>query len=409
MTESARAFLDSIDDWVLDRQMEVVAIPAPPFQETARGTRMAELMEEVGLEQVTTDEAGNVIGRLVSDRSLGGISSGGAVAPETGSPVAPGPLILAAHLDTVFPSNTDVTVKTDGPRISAPGICDDGRGLAALLATARTLANLHNPLSRDVLFVATVGEEGPGNLRGVRHLFGKGQEATGASGFISLDGVGTDRIILKGVGSVRLRLTLEGPGGHSWMDFGLVNPIHVLARVVARTASIPLPEDPRTTLTVARWGGGKSINSIPQQAWVEIDLRSEGSERLEVLEERVRSISAEEMDNCGDGSLGHELPTLWIDDIGRRPAGQTHPSHPLVRAAVQASRNLGQEPSFMASSTDANLPMSLGIPAITLGAGGRGGKIHTLDEWFENENGPEGILRAVMTVLLFDQTGSSPL
>jgi acetylornithine deacetylase/succinyl-diaminopimelate desuccinylase-like protein len=408
--EEARTFLESIDDWVIQRQIELTSIPAPPFQEAARGIRMAELMEEVGLKEVKTDEAGNVIGRFKSDRShrSHGVAPSGAVAPGKILPRSGmGPLILSAHLDTVFAPGTDITIKTDGARVSAPGICDDGRGLTAILAAAKTLSALRHSLSRDVLFVATVGEEGPGNLRGVRHLFRKGQEAAEAAGFISLDGVGADRIIHRGVGSVRLRITLEGSGGHSWMDFGLANPIHVLGRVVARAGSIPLPEDPRTSLTVARWGGGTSINAIPQAAWIEVDLRSEGPRQLEKLEESLRNICAEEPEVCDDSSSRREGLALRIQDLGRRPAGATDPSHPLVQAAVEASRSLGQEPTLLASSTDANLPMSLGIPAITLGAGGRGGRIHTEEEWFENENGPEGILRAVLTVLLFDLPGPS--
>jgi acetylornithine deacetylase/succinyl-diaminopimelate desuccinylase-like protein len=383
--KTARTFLDSIDAWVLERQVELAAIPAPPFQESARGNRVAELMEEIGLHDVKTDEVGNVSGRL----------------PSRASQPADGPLILSAHLDTVFPPETEIAIKTDGTRILAPGICDDARGLAALLAAARVFSTLRLPHSREVLFVATVGEEGPGNLRGVRHLLQAGQAASGAAGFISLDGVGMDRVINRGVGSTRLRLTLEGPGGHSWMDFGLPNPIHTLGSVVFRAASIPLPDHPRTSLTVARWGGGTSINSIPERAWIEVDLRSEGAEELEALEGELRKVCAEELGDTADSKSRGDGLNLQIEEIGRRPAGATDSSHPLVQAAVEATRKLGQDPKLIASSTDANLPMSLGIPAITLGAGGRGGKIHTVEEWFENENGPEGILRAVLTVLLF--------
>jgi acetylornithine deacetylase/succinyl-diaminopimelate desuccinylase-like protein len=383
--EAARSFLNSIDRWVLERQMELTAIPAPPFHEAARGTRMAELMEEVGIRDVVTDEVGNVQGSLSPD----------------GPPPKGSPLILSAHLDTVFPPDTEVSVRSEGSRILAPGICDDARGLAALLATARTLAALGRPLQRELLFVATVGEEGPGDLRGVRHLFREGGEAIKASGFISLDGVGTDRIIHRGVGSTRLRITLEGPGGHSWMDFGLPNPIHTLGAVVAQAAAMPLPETPQATLTVARWEGGTSINSIPREAWIEVDLRSEDATQLEALEEALRRVAAEELEEAGDTAPQGKGLTLRIDELGRRPAGATDASHPLVQAALEATRQLGPEPKLIASSTDANLPMSLGIPAITLGAGGRGGKIHTVEEWYENERGPEGILRAVLTILLF--------
>jgi acetylornithine deacetylase/succinyl-diaminopimelate desuccinylase-like protein len=397
--EDAHAFLCSVDGWVLERQKELTSIPAPPFHEGARGARMAELMEEAGLQEVRTDQVGNVLGNLPAQGFPAGTGPG---AEYSCPPSGDGPLILSAHLDTVFPPETDIQLKVEGARISAPGICDDGRGLAALLAVARTMTTLQLPLSREVRFVATVGEEGPGNLRGVRHLFRAGQDASRASGFISLDGVGLDRIIHVGVGSTRLRITLEGPGGHSWMDFGLPNPIHALGQVVVRANSIPLQEDPRTTLTIARWGGGTSINSIPRQAWVELDLRSEGTHELETLERGLRMAVDEELQPGRKASARKEKLALRIQDLGRRPAGATDLSHPLVQAAIEATRMLGQEPALIASSTDANLPMSLGIPAITLGAGGRGGKIHTVEEWYENENGPEGILRAVLTALLFD-------
>jgi acetylornithine deacetylase/succinyl-diaminopimelate desuccinylase-like protein len=396
-----RDFLESFDDWVLDRQMELTSIPAPPFHETTRGIRMAELMEEVGLVAVGADGEGNVRGWLPATGaprdSLAGAGQSDCQDPLPG----PAPLVISAHLDTVFPPGTNVSVVVEGERILAPGISDDGRGLAALLATAKAFSSLQLPLSRPVLFVATVGEEGPGNLRGVRHLFRPGQEASRASGFISLDGVGMDRIIHRGVGSTRLRITLQGPGGHSWMDFGLCNPIHALGGIVSRAAAIPLPEPPQTSLTIARWGGGTSINAIPREAWIEVDMRSEGANELGALEDELRRICAEEVGHGADSTTRGDGLELRIDDLGRRPAGSTEASNRLVQAAVEATRKLGQEPKLIASSTDANLPMSLGIPAVTLGAGGRGGKVHTVEEWFENENGPEGILRAVLTVLLF--------
>jgi tripeptide aminopeptidase len=387
--KEAWAFLQSIDAWILDRQMEITAIPAPPFEEEARGRRMAELFGEAGLRDVRTDEVGNVLGELgmEGDRASK-VSSAGR------------PFVVSAHLDTVFPPGTDVTPKREGDRIKAPGISDDGRGLAALLALARVLMEIHLPLPFPLLFVATVGEEGPGDLRGTRHLLANANPGLLPIGFISLDGAGLDRIINYGVGSTRLRISVKGPGGHSWTGFGRPNPIHVLGRIVARAQALALSPDPKTTLTVARWGGGNSINSIPQEAWVEVDLRSEAGPELEALEESLLRVCREEVgERTHKAPHSHEAP-LEVQEIGRRPAGSTEPSEPLVSAALEATRILGEEPNLISSSTDANIPMSLGIPAITLGAGGSGGGIHTLEEWYHNRKGPEGILRALLTLLL---------
>ena len=377
-----------LDDWILERQQELTAIPAPPFEEAPRGERMRDLFQDIGLGDVHRDEVGNVLAR-----------------PSRG-PGSTSPLILSAHLDTVFPPGTEVTPRWSDGAIHAPGIADDGRGLAALLALARLVEEATLPSLPPLLFVATVGEEGAGNLRGVRHLFRTGGPSRTARGFISLDGVGLARIINQGVGSTRLRATLRGPGGHSWTDWGLPNPIHALGRVTAAVETLPLPTQPRTTATVARCGGGKSINAIPQEAWIEVDLRSRGSSELQILEEAFLAScrrAAEEGGGPSTSSLA-----LEIHELGRRPAGATPGTEPLVRAALSATRAMGVEPKLSASSTDANIPMSLGIPAITLGAGGKAGGIHTLNEWYTNEKGPEGILRALLTVSKMGSMGVYP-
>ncbi len=384
LIRETRAFLEAMDPWVLERQMELSAIPAPPFGEGPRGRRMADLLLQAGLASVVTDGVGNVIAEL---------------SPLPGTPTR-GPLVVSAHLDTVFPEGTEVTPRRTGDLIRGPGICDDGRGLAALLAVARTLRELGLPLPYPVLFVATVGEEGIGNLRGVQHLFREMAAARTAQGFISLDGIGLDRIIVRGVGSTRLRVGLGGQGGHSWTDWGRPNPIHALGRAVARAQDIPLPGSPRTTLTVARWGGGQSINAIPQEAWAEVDLRSEGTRELVRLEEGLLAVLEEERGRAGSEAAEEEELRLDIQELGRRPSGATDPGTPLVKAAAEATRALGVDPQLTSSSTDANVPMALGIPAITLGAGGSGGGFHTPEEWYRNENGPEGILRAILTLLL---------
>ena len=346
---------------------------------------MAELLAGVGLPHPQTDEEGNVTAWL----------------PQATREDRSSPLVLSAHLDTVFPAGTEVRPQRSGPMIRGPGICDDARGLAALLALARTLMEHPPPLPHPVLFAATVGEEGVGNLRGVRHLFREGGPARDARAFISLDGIGLDRIIVRGVGSTRLRLEIRGPGGHSWTDWGLPNPIHTLGRIVSRAQDLPASASPRTTLTVARWGGGKSINAIPQESWAEMDLRSEGAAALASLEERLLGVCREEVESAGTtGGHASRGLSLEVTALGRRPPGTTDPETPLVRAALEASRALGVEPQLTASSTDANIPMALGIPAITLGAGGSGGGIHTPEEWYRNDLGPEGIFRVLLTLAL---------
>ncbi len=387
--QEALDYLEALDAWVLERQVELSAIPAPPFGEGPRGERMAALLGSAGLVAVRSDAAGNVLAELpatLEDRLRAEPSP---------------PLVLSAHLDTVFPPGTAVTPRRTGDVIRGPGICDDGRGLAGLLALARALVELPLSLPFPVLFAATVGEEGAGNLRGGRYLFREGGEARRARGFISLDGIGLERIIVRGVGSTRLRIGIRGPGGHSWTDWGLPNPIHVLGRVVAGAQDLSVPSSPRSTLTVARWGGGRSINAIPQEAWLEVDLRSEGAGALQALEQGLLEICARETECAGaaGGEEGRRLE-LEVEELGRRPSGSTDPSHPLVGAAMQATRAVGVDPQLAASSTDANVPMALGIPALTLGVGGVGGGIHTLEEWYRNEGGSKGVLRALLTLLL---------
>lgn len=389
LLEDIGDFLESIDSWVLERQTELTGIPAPPFGESRRGRRMARFFEEVGLARVLEDGVGNVRGWI----GCSDVPSGGEGQADVGG-ASGRPFIVSAHLDTVFPAGTDVSPRRENGLIRAPGIADDGRGLAALLALARVFRELEIPLSYPLLFVATVGEEGAGNLRGVRYLFGPEGVGGDVGGFVSLDGVGLERIVTAGVGSRRLRLTIRGPGGHSWTDWGDPNPLHLLGGIISRAREIPLPTQPRTTLTFARCGGGTSINALPREAWAEVDLRSEKEEELEEVERGVLAVARGEVRRNGGGV------ELDVVELGHRPAGGTAASSHLVRAAREATRLLGVEPLLVSSSTDANLPMALGIPAITMGAGGEAGGIHTADEWYRNRNGPAGILRAALTLLL---------
>ena len=384
---AASEYILATDDQTLAHQISLTEIPAPPFGEETRGRRMAALLDEAGLSDIHQDEVGNVLALRpgAQDRE---------------------PLVLSAHLDTVFPAGTDVTVRVDGDVLRAPGISDDSRGLAALVAVVRALSEAGITTHRPILFAATVGEEGSGDLRGVRHLFGAGGVASGAAGFISLDGAGLNYLVTRGLGARRLRVSLRGHGGHSWIDWGAPNPIHALGRAVGALAAWPTPTDPTLSLTVARWGGGTSVNAIPAEAWIDLDLRSESGRHLDDGEERLRAVLHRSVaeENSGATGQGDRLH-LKVTVVGHRPTGVTDLDSPLVEAALAATRAAGVEPQVTAASTDANLPMSLGIPAITLGAGGSAGDVHTTNEWYRNQDGPVGIQRALHTMLLASGVG----
>lgn len=391
----AEASVRSGDATTLEHQVLLTRIPAPPFGEEARGRRMAELMEEVGLEDVGPDGVGNILGLRPGEGDGAPGASG-----EPGDPEDPeGPVILAAHLDTVFDASTPVEVREEDGRLLGPGISDDGRGLAVILAAARALREGNVGLRRPVLFAATVGEEGPGNLRGVRHLFGPEGAGADAAAFVSVDGAGLNRVVIRGVGSRRFRVTVRGPGGHSWVDWGLANPMHALGAAVGRLATLALPSDPLGTLTVARWGGGTSINAIPQEAWAEVDARSESETVLDEVETAFRAAVRTAVQDAARHTSRGRL-SLEITGLGVRPGGVTDPNTPLVRAAMAATRAVGVRPSTASSSTDANVPMAAGIPAVTMGGGGEAGLAHTTEEWYRNEGGVDGVLRALYTLLL---------
>lgn len=384
----ARRHLQATDARTLDEQAELTAIPAPPFHESERGRAMAGMMRDSGLEVLDIDAVGNVVAWLPrSGRWTPGES-------------APAPLVVSAHLDTVFPPGTPIRVEREGDLLRAPGIADDARGLTALLALSRAAGEARLEFAAPLLVVATVGEEGAGDLRGVRHLFStRGALRAGCAAFLSLDGAGLRRIVNVGLGSLRYRATVRGPGGHSWVDYGTPNPIHALARALDNLTRVPLPRTPPTTLSIGRWGGGTSVNAIPTEAWVEFEVRSEAEVELSRMDLEIRSI----LDRVsGTDPGGRGVLELTLDRLGHRPAGGTAPHHPVVESALAATRALGVSPELSVSSTDANLPMSLGIPAITLGAGGDGGQAHTPEEWYRNVKGPDGIARALLTLLLLD-------
>jgi tripeptide aminopeptidase len=378
---AARAHIERSDEATLARQAALSAIPAPTGAEGARGAHVAELFRDVGLGDVSIDEAGNVRGWF--NRHATGDD---------------GSVVLAAHLDTVFGPELDVSVSRRGTRLEGPGIADNARGLAALVAVADALTRARLTTKRPVLFAATVGEEGAGDLRGVRHLFGPTADPPiRPSAFIALDGAGIERIVHRALGARRYRVTYCGPGGHSWTAFGVANPANAVGRAVADIAKLPTHDAPRATHAVVRIGGGTSLNSIPQTAWFELDLRSEDPRTLERADATVRGILERSLEEENQQRLAGTTPLFMeVERIGDRPSGLTPRSHPLVQAAVAATRAVGHEHQLACASTDANIPIALGVPAVALGAGGRAGDAHLPTEWYENEKGALGIVRALL-------------
>jgi tripeptide aminopeptidase len=375
----ARARLAASDERLLTTQIAISEIPSPTGAETARGASVAERFRNLHLRDVRIDSVGNVVG----------IRDG-----ETDEP----PVVVCAHLDTIFPEGTSVHVLRDGPQLSGPGIVDNSRGLAAMLALAEAIDGRRLRTRRSIVFAATVGEEGAGDLRGVKHLFAGLSEPPSAC--IALDGAGDDRIVTRALGARRYRITFHGTGGHSWAAFGVANPVHAAGTTAAKLAAMPLPRMPRTTLSVCRIGGGISVNTIPDEAWLEVDLRSSSSTVLDRcgsdIQLAVRAAVREENARRTSGAR----PLTWsVVTIGDRPCGEVDAGHPLVLAALHATTAIGRTPELATASTDANVPISLGVPAIAIGAGGRGGGVHTPSEWYDNTDGTLGIARA-LTVLV---------
>ena len=362
----------------LDLQARLCEIPAPPYQETVRGRELKRLFQELGLRDVRVDAAGNVIG----------VRSGKAPRPN---------LVFAAHLDTVFPEGTNVKVTRAGDLLKAPGIGDDCRGLAVMLAVIAALNAGPVETPGTITFVADTGEEGLGDLRGMKSLFFdslKGQ----IDKFVSVDGTGLG-ITHIGVGSNRYKVTFKGPGGHSYGAFGMANPIQAMGRAIAKIDALEVPSRPKTTFNVGRVGGGTSINAIPFEAWMEVDLRSADPAALQDLDARfhaaIQQAVAEEnarWNQRGPVSASAEL-------AGARPAGQTARDSPIVQTALAVSRALEIEEVLHEGSTDSNLPMNLKIPAITIGGGGTGAGAHSLNETFDAADSYRGTQRALLLAI----------
>jgi tripeptide aminopeptidase len=377
----AAATLAAEHDRTIADIIALTETPAPPFQEAERALLWRSMAEAHGLQDVATDEEGNV---TAIRRGTGG--GGNAL------------VAVAAHLDTVFPAGTDVRVRREGNRLFAPGIGDDTRSLAVLLAWVRAMDAASIRTQSDILFVADVGEEGAGDLRGMRHLFQHGQYKDRIGAFITVDSPDMAEIATGGIGSRRYRVTFTGPGGHSYGAFGLVNPMFAMADAVHAMGQMHVPASPKTTYSASRTGGGTSINAIPDSVWLEVDLRSESAEELRKLEARFHAVVAAAVATENHArSIRNGRITVHTQPIGDRPAGSTDANAALVRYAAAAIAAHGTEPSFEASSTDANIPMSLGIPAIKIGSGGHGGRAHSLEEWIDVT--PEESLRGMQAGL----------
>lgn len=361
--------LDSQYDQVIADLIRITETPAPPFKERARAELFAAMLRDAGLDDVTVDGEGNVLA-LREGAQDGGVN--GKV------------FVVSAHLDTVFPEGTPITVTREGERLMAPGIGDDSLGLASMLAWVRVLEANRVATSQPILFVATVGEEGPGDLRGVRHLFTKGAYAGRIAAFLSIDNADAGRIVHAAVGSRRYRIAFNGPGGHSYGAFGIVNPMAAMAETVRGIYAIQVPSDPKTTYAASVVSGGTSVNSIPDRILLEIDMRSGDPAALAQLEREV--LAAAQAAVAGENATrSTRAGSITLDPqlTGDRPAGTTPADHPLVRAALAASQAAGFAARLDESSTDSNIPMSLGIPAITIGTGAGGGRTHSVDEYLE--------------------------
>jgi len=384
----ALAVIETLEPTTTRDLIHLTEIPAPPFMEAERAAAFLDLLASAGADSVRIDEVGNVLAfreGTVGERTV----------------------VMGAHLDTVFPEGTDVRVRTRGDTLFAPGIGDDTRGLILVLTVLRALERTGVDTEADLIFLGSVGEEGLGDLRGVKHFFREGGHRVDS--FIEVDGGGMAGIVSMGLGSVRYRVTIRGSGGHSWGAFGLGNPIHALGRAIEAFTSVADPltrTGPTTSYNVGRIGGGTSINSIPFEAWMEVDMRSESPESLGTIAAAFEEAVARAVEE--ENGLRREGPPLElaVDRIGDRPSGETDPDTPLVQRAMAVTRYFGEEPYLSRSSTNSNIPISMGIPAVTIGRGGIGGDNHSPTEWWMNVDGYKAIQRALL--ILVAEAGLAP-
>jgi tripeptide aminopeptidase len=391
---AAFAWLHNNPKTLMDTQAELVAIPAPPFGEQARTKWLANRFADAGLSDVRIDEIGNVLGIIPAAK----------LPPESSGPV----VVLSAHLDTVFPIETPlnpVLTRVDGSnRLSAPGSCDNAAGVVGMLAIAHALTQSKVKLAAPLLLLGNVGEEGEGDLRGVRHFYDQPALAGRVAAHIVLDGAGADSAVTQGLGSRRYQVTINGPGGHSFTDAGTPNPIAALATALASLAQTPLPDQPRTTLNLGTVHGGTSVNSIPECATASIDFRSTSPTellRLEVVLHRAVEDAVDQWNELVQSPAirNHGVLSFTIDKIGDRPAAQLPADSPLLDALRAVDRHLGLQTDLRLGSTDANIPIALGIPALSIGAGGEGGGAHTVSEWYSDKDRETGLRRVLLLTL----------
>jgi acetylornithine deacetylase/succinyl-diaminopimelate desuccinylase-like protein len=367
---------------MIETQVKICEIPAPPFHEDVRGKELERLFQEAGLKDVRIDKAGNVIG----------VRPGKAAHPN---------LVLAAHLDTVFPEGTNVHVTREGTMLKGPGIGDDCRGLAAMLGVIHALDDAHVQTPGTITFVADVGEEGLGDLRGMKQLFFESLKGQ-IDAFISVDGTGLGLTNI-GVGSNRYKVTFKGPGGHSYGAFGMSNPIQAMGRAIAKIDAFEVPTQPKTTFNVGRVGGGTSVNAIPFEAWMEVDMRSADVAALKTVDDKFHAALKEAVEEENARWKSRGAVSVSAELVGMRPAGQTPKDSPIVQTALAVSRALGIQETLHEGSTDSNVPMNLHIPAITISGGGMGSGAHSLNEAFDTKDSWKGTQRALLLAVSLAQ------
>jgi len=379
---------------IMDWQADLVAIPAPPFGEAARSAWLESRFTEAGLERVHIDAIGNVFGFIPSKQ----------IHPDSTGPV----VILSAHLDTVFPAETPLNPVVDGDRLEAPGACDNGAGVVGMLAIAHALVHGNIELTAPIILVGNVGEEGEGDLRGVRHLYQNQTLAGRIAAHIVLDGAGADSAVTQALGSRRYRVTVTGPGGHSFTDAGTPNPITALSSALVVLAETPLPDEPRTTFNIGTIQGGTSVNSIPESVNASIDFRSTSPDQLLRLEVALHRAVEDAVDRSNQAIKApairnRGLLSFSIDKIGDRPAAHLPADAPLLEALRAVDRHLGLHTDLRLGSTDANIPLSLGVQSLSMGAGGLGGGAHTIAEWYSAQDRELGLRRVLLLTLAMTQ------
>ena len=370
------------EPFTYENLIKLTEIEAPPFKEQNRAIEFKHMIEEIGIDSVWIDLEGNVVGLLKGQEGTRTVG-------------------LDAHLDTVFPEGTDVKVRIKNDTLYAPGIADDSRGLSMLLTILKTIRNNDIPLRDNLLFIGSVGEEGLGDLRGVKYLFRNG--ASKIDSWISIDGGSIGRVNNKGLGSYRYRVTFIGPGGHSWGSFGLVNPHHALGKAIqlfVNSADNYTSKGSKTSYNIGIIKGGTSINSIPFESIMEVDIRSVDPSRLDEMEEILQNSVKEALDDQNNRKRMGDNLTYVIDKIGNRPSGELSPSLPLVQRAMAVTKHFGVTPRLTRGSTNSNIPISLGIPSVTIGRGGKGGNVHSLAEWWYNDRGYRSIQLSLLLVLM---------